>query len=88
MDAPLAARCADWFMEGYEKQAKEEKKEAVEIVNAINYDALKAMCARYDIKRGSYPGTEYEGEALLTFFEELKDEVKKSEILKGEENDR
>ena len=78
MDAPLAARGADWLWQ----EAKKEEKEAGEIVNAINYDALKALCTRYDTKRGVHPRAEYEGEALLIFFEELKDEVKKREELK------
>ena len=61
--------------------------DAIEIVNAINYDALKALCTRYDAEVGTYPENEYEGEALLTFFEELKDEVKERGYLK-EENAR
>ena len=72
MDAPLAAFCADAFLRGYEKQAKKEEKEAEEIVNIINYDALKALCTRYDNKTGEYPGHEHEGAAVLAFFEKLK----------------
>ncbi|MCK4825145.1 hypothetical protein KA005_55870 [bacterium] len=66
---------AKWFCEGYEKQAKKEEKEAKDIVNAINSDALKALCARYDNKTGEYPRHEHEGAAVFTFFEKLKADV-------------
>ena len=77
MDAPVASRIAGGFMVRYEKQAKKEEKEAEEIVNAINPDALKALCTRYDNKTGEYPKHEHEGAAVLAFFEKLKDNVEK-----------
>jgi len=77
MDAPLAAKCIEWFLAGYEKQAKKEEKEAEVIVHTINLDALKALCTRYDNKTGEYPKHEHEGAAVLAFFEKLKIDVEK-----------
>ena len=77
MDAPLAAKCIEGFLAGFERQAKKEEKEAEEIVHTINLDALKALCTRYDNKTGEYPEHEHEGAAVLAFFEELKIDVEK-----------
>lgn len=78
MDAPIASLMIDRFLKGYEKQAKkEEKKEAEEIVNTINSDALKALCTRYDNKTGEFPEYAYVGASVFKFFEELKTDVEK-----------
>ena len=75
MDAPIASRIVEWFCEGYEKQAKKEVKEAEDIVNRINPDALRMLCTRYDNKIGGYPEHEHEGAAVFEFFEKLKANV-------------
>jgi hypothetical protein len=72
MDAPIASLIAKSFCDGYVKQAKKEEKEAEDIVNRIDYDALKALCIRYDNKMGKYPENEYEGRAVLAFFDSLR----------------
>jgi len=79
MDAPLASRCSEWFMKGYMMQAKKEEEEAVKIVKTLNYDALKALCTRYENKIGTDPMYKHEGKAILAFFEELRDNVMEKE---------
>lgn len=76
MDIPIADLMVEGFCKGFERQAKKEEKEAEEIVNAINSDALKTLCTRYDNKTGEYPEHEHEGAAVFAFFEKLKDKVK------------
>ena len=44
MDAPLAAKCADWFMQGY-INATEEKKTKNEIKDIQNYLKEKGIVA-------------------------------------------
>jgi hypothetical protein len=75
MDAPIASRAAGWFCEGFLEQAKEEEKEAEDLVNRIDSDVLKALCIRYDNKTGEYPEHEHEGAAVFAFFEKLKDNI-------------
>lgn len=88
MDAPIASLIAKYFCIGYGAQAKKEEEEAVKIVNEISYDALKALCKRYDNKSGDYPEHEFEGAAVLAFFEKLRDDVKmKKQIHKEEQKD-
>jgi hypothetical protein len=72
MDAPIASLMIEGFCKGYEKQAKKEEKEAEEIVNTINSDALKALCTRYDNKTGEFPEYAYVGASVFKFFEKLK----------------
>ena len=79
MDAPIARLMMEGVCKGFEIRAKKEKKEAVAIVNAIDHQALKALCVRYDNKTGEYPEHEHEGAAVLAFFEKLKDKVKQEE---------
>lgn len=82
MDAPIASLAEKWFCEGYENQAKKDEEEAEEIVDGINYEALKALCTRYDNKIGEYPEHEHEGAAVLDFFERLRDHCRKKEVKK------
>lgn len=72
MDAPRASIEVESFLKGYEAKANEEEKEAEEIVNAIDPNALLALCTRYDNKTGEYPEHEHEGAAVLAFFERLQ----------------
>ena len=85
MDAPIARLMVEGFCKGYEEQAKKEEKEAEEIVNTINSDALKALCTRYDNKTGEFPEYAYVGASVFKFFEKLKDNVEKRKEKEKEE---
>ena len=85
MDAPIASLMMEGICKGYEKQAEKGKKEAEEIVNAINPDALKALCTRYDKEIGEFPEYAYAGASVFKFFEELNADVEmKKQNHKGE----
>lgn len=85
MDRPIADLMMRGFLKGYEKQAKKEDEEAEDLVRRIDTDALKKLCARYDIKEGNYPEHEYEGAFVFEFFEKMKREVEERRRRNAEE---
>jgi hypothetical protein len=87
MDAPIASLMMRGLLKGYENRAKKEDEEAEDLVRRIDTDALKKLCARYDIKEGDYPEHEYEGAFVFEFFEKMKREVEGRRRRNAEEGD-